>query len=521
MATSMISCPYCGKLTDPRLDNCVHCGGFLRKRSAPGRPKAKTSSETCAKCGALVQEGDIICVACGTNLLTGQRIASEDQAPARRRKIPLPPLKWVLIAVAGLLGLLVLILLIALLAAGRDSVARAMRLKEQGQTVEAANMLQRIIDKKPDAPRAHFELGLLRWESGDYRAAGQSFQRAARSEPDNREAYLRAALSLALLGDASTRNEEAALLEALADRFNDPNGWLLLGLARGTMGDTAGQVQALRRAVETASDPNRVRVLLGVAHALSDDTAAARRELAVETKIVPDDAEWLAMSALIHAEEDETPRAAALLEMAVDRELSWQGDALTQLGLLLLAEGRVDEAKTYLSRAMAQRVTNPEVRFFHALCLKEQRLYEEAAAELDAVAAASGPYAADAAVFAAEVYLTRGDPTRALASIERAQQLGSASALFHTVRGRLQVASDNLSGARESFSKAIQADGDYAPARLEYGLLSVKRGLTEEGIAALERYLELVDPTDRDSRAGEVEAFVNQLRKSAGRETPA
>jgi len=67
----MSNCPYCGKLTDPNLDNCVHCGGFMKKQDAgKPMPKSEATSQTCPSCRALVREGDIICVACGTNLLT-------------------------------------------------------------------------------------------------------------------------------------------------------------------------------------------------------------------------------------------------------------------------------------------------------------------------------------------------------------------------------------------------------------------------------------------------------------------
>ena len=31
----MKNCPYCGKLTDPKLDNCVHCGAALGDDGVP------------------------------------------------------------------------------------------------------------------------------------------------------------------------------------------------------------------------------------------------------------------------------------------------------------------------------------------------------------------------------------------------------------------------------------------------------------------------------------------------------
>lgn len=101
----MITCPTCGKLTDPRLDSCPHCGIRVQVNAA-GTPTraAAAQKETCPNCSALVQDGDIICVACGTNLLTGQKIVHEKKAAA-----PVAPKITPQILLVGLIVLLVIV----------------------------------------------------------------------------------------------------------------------------------------------------------------------------------------------------------------------------------------------------------------------------------------------------------------------------------------------------------------------------------------------------------------------------
>ena len=153
MASSMMNCPYCGKLTDPRLDNCVHCGGFLRKKAAPGQRRSSGEKETCPTCGALVQAGDIICVACGTNLLTGQRITEEQPAPAKAKKrsftMPSVSLKWIGIATLGFLVVVILLFLLALFLR-RDRIGAAIEEYNKGNAAQAVSALNDYIQSVPD-----------------------------------------------------------------------------------------------------------------------------------------------------------------------------------------------------------------------------------------------------------------------------------------------------------------------------------------------------------------------------------
>ncbi|HPO17047.1 MAG TPA: zinc ribbon domain-containing protein, partial [Candidatus Hydrogenedentes bacterium] len=87
----MTNCPFCGKLTDPKLAACPHCGGPLRSKSSRlgGASGRSAPAHQCPNCKSPVQEGDIICVRCGTNLLTGQKVAEE-----QRQDMPRESRRW-------------------------------------------------------------------------------------------------------------------------------------------------------------------------------------------------------------------------------------------------------------------------------------------------------------------------------------------------------------------------------------------------------------------------------------------
>ncbi|MBM3290334.1 MAG: hypothetical protein FJY92_09300, partial [Candidatus Hydrogenedentes bacterium] len=194
---TMINCPYCGKLTDPQLDSCVHCGGFLKKQSGPrAARRSSSSSQTCTNCGALIQEGDIICVACGTNLLTGQKIAEERKQQAV--KAPAAQNNTMYYVIGGVLA--VAIVGAGVFAAVRlmgDPISRAKRLANGGRMLDAVELLKTHTAKQTDDADAFFALGKLQWLSNDMASAAQNFEKAARLGPSNIEAVRLAVLAYA------------------------------------------------------------------------------------------------------------------------------------------------------------------------------------------------------------------------------------------------------------------------------------------------------------------------------------
>lgn len=153
MAT-MMNCPYCGKLTDPRLNACVHCHAPMRRSAdavvaatgapagSPAVPFAPRNSAKCPNCNTPVKQGDIICVKCGTNLLTGQQVVVQPQAVAAAR------------SGGGLLrfGAVIVVLLVVFggicgsyyVFVYNEPIAKAKRLAGQGNLLEAVQTLNEI-----------------------------------------------------------------------------------------------------------------------------------------------------------------------------------------------------------------------------------------------------------------------------------------------------------------------------------------------------------------------------------------
>ena len=76
----------------------------------------------------------------------------------------------------------------------------------------------------------------------------------------------------------------------------------------------------------------------------------------------------------------------------------------------------------------------------------------------------------------------------------------------------------DLTGAQESFRKAIAANEAYPAAHLEHGLAYVSRGALSEGIRELKRYLELVEDGVPGGRVNEVDLLVIQLEQASERD---
>lgn len=510
---TMINCPYCGKLTDPQLDSCVHCGGFLKKQSGP-RPARRSAmtSQTCPKCGALVKEGDIICVACGVNLLTGQKVAEQQgMAPIKIAAAPVNRLPYIIGSILVLLVLLIGALIVYWLT--RDPVAKAKRLANNGRMSEAVALLEDHVAENTDDATAHHELGRMYWLGSDMTRAAQNFEKAARLDPGNDEAARMAVISYGQVETPSGRDAQLALLERVTQEDpNDAEMLYLLGLARGLKSDYSGQVDALSRSSAVEANP-AARRAEAAGRALQNDLRGAQEQLAAAN---PSEADTLAAGGIISAMEGDSAAATAKLQDAVNADTSIQDEALTRLGLLLIEQGNYGEAYSRLDEALKLNPNNATAKYFHAVCLDRQRLTSQALMAFETLAGENNPFQAKAAVQAARLNLAQQNADRALQTLSRVPVPNAPTDLaeLETVRGRANMMLGDIDGARDSFRKATQADPNYAPAHLEMGLVLVQRQDIQEGIRELERYLNLVDREDPESGTSEVQALIDQLRSS-------
>ena len=153
MADKKVPCPFCDRMADPE--------------KVPG-------------------EGDIICVQCGMNLLTGMKV-NRGEAPKRSgSSIPVLP-------ILGLAGAAIVVIAIAVgafMLLTRDPVERARQAGRGGNVLEGIEILDAHTAKNPEDATAHLVMGQLYWQSGDYARAAEKFNTASRLDPGNEEAAL-------------------------------------------------------------------------------------------------------------------------------------------------------------------------------------------------------------------------------------------------------------------------------------------------------------------------------------------
>lgn len=509
-----IKCPFCGKLADPKLNSCPHCGNYLQKRRASGdRAAASGPHHQCPTCNAVVQEGDIVCVACGTNLLTGQQIAGQKLTAAAPRHDFSRPL-W--IAAAAVIAIVVL----GGAAYGayvvfRDPVTQATGLVEQGRVSEANRILEEYVDNNPESARGWFALGEVQWRTRQYASAADSFEEVQELNPREEQAGKLALLALRALDDPSNLSREIAVLERHVEHHpEDGEAWYLLALARGADGDVAGQVEAMEQALRLGADESHSRGLMGVGLALQGQYQQAAEAIREVLEDAPQEGDLQAALGFVANMQGNHDAAIQHLEDAIDQGTEVEREVRTQLGLLLVAEGRAAEAQAHLQTVTAQADAPPAARFFQAVSQRGQGRQQDALNTFEQLMEEDHPFAQHAAAQAADIYLDRGDTGAARETVEQALQASGESAPLLTLEGRIHMMEEEYDEARELFRRAIQINSEYAPARLENGLLLVQRRAFSEGIRELERYVELTDPETPGAQVDDVNALIEQLKQS-------
>lgn len=503
----MINCPYCGKLTDPKLSNCPHC--HMSMRAKPPKPSGKTAEHQCPHCGNPVQDGDIICVRCGTNLLTGHKIADEQKEEVVREKRR----RWPLAAA------LILLFLAALAGAGvyyyvsQDPVAEARRLSRDGNPLEAINVLTAYTESHPEDYEAKLLQGKLHWELKQYNRAAQAFDAVSIATPENADAGLMAAVAWGRLQDDAAREARMAALRRVAASGRDTGeAAYLLALAEGAARNGVLPLEAIKEVSEAAPSQARPRMFLGIAKALQGDYNGAQEDLDAALNADSANPDIPAALGFLNDLAERPADAAAILELALGSGSTIQGLIGARLGILYMSQGDYERALPLIREAMGRPDAPPSAAFFYALCLQTIGLDTEAIAELEKVVTAGGPFASEAAVQMALLYMAQGMLDRANDALRRAG--GAATARAQTVQGLIRMREGDYNAAQQAFRGAIRLEPQYAPAYLENGLLSIARGVIAEGLRDLERYLELIGEDTTGTRANEIRLLVEQLKQT-------
>ena len=485
----------------------------LERKDAPAGKEARELT-ACPNCQAIVQSGDIVCVACGTNLLTGQKVALERRLAAPLSGGGRAPYY---IAAAVIAAVLLIGIGYGAYFMFRDPVHQATRLAEAGRMSEASQMLEDYVHNNPDSARAFHALGRIQWQTRQYGAAADTYERLMELEPTNTGASRKAVAALRAVNNDANRNREMVIMETHVERFpEDADMWRLLAMARGLEGDMAGKLDALERliALRGAGEPD-ARAFLGVALALDGDSARGRQQVNHALEQAPNDPDLLAAMGFISHMHGAYDDATINLRAAVQNGSSLDREARSQLGLLLVSEGRYAEALDHLEAVRNQPNAPASVRFFYAVALHALGRNTDARTAFDQVANEGGEFAALAHAYLGEIYYGQNDLQRARESAERAAEADPMDPMVLTLMGRIHLRENEEAQARELFRRAVQADPEYPPARLENGLSHIRRNAFAEGIRELEQYVELAEPGADVNR---VETLVQQLRRAAAGE---
>lgn len=506
-----VDCPYCGKLTDPSLDGCPHCGGYIKKKVKGARRALKKTRPHCPSCKGAVDSGDIICVACGTNLLTGQKIADAPQLHEVASD-PIDPAKLF----AGVIGLCVLVLIGAgLYLATSNPVKRAQKLIRNAQYPEAQELLMKSVQSDPENEVAYAELGQLQRRATQYEEAATSFKQALALNPSNASAGLLAVLSLQETQRPNVLAEQIGLLQTVTE--NNPENaqaWYLLGMAYGTHGDTEEQIIALEQVTTLAPSMESAELGLGIAQTLQGNYPVANTHLAFVSSPEHSAHAQASLGYIAHYQQN-YEESAGLFNQALSADtLTIPRQANMQIAKIRIQLGDFHPAELLLKQILEEDPANALGRYLLGLTIHAQGRANEALTQYQLLIRADNGYEGEAAIQVASLQLVLNHIDEAQRAMSVARRAKLFTPTYYTVQGRLYMANESPDQARQAFTTALKMDPSYAPAYMERGLYYIAQSNFKAGLEDLKRYLNLLGPNMQGTKARDIRMLANQLHST-------
>ncbi len=395
-------------------------------------------------------------------------------------------------------------------------------LNRLGRFEEARAAAEAAIEQAPTLAAAQANLGVALRAVGLRSDAVERFRSAVRLEPHNAEAHANLGVILTELGAA--QEAQAALETALGLAPTWADGWFNLGNARLHQLRFADAEAAYRRALELEPGHADAHANLAAAH-----KALGRQELALAhyadaARLKPQDARVLQNHALMLAELGRPQDAVPVYEAAIavepemaslhanlgaalqdwaktlahagqlpllDRAILSHLGALavdpgllaarSNLGLALLARGRIGEAVTAFQDAIAQA---PDVASLHSnlgQCLADLHRYAEAeAACLRALDLA--PELAEAWSTLGNVLVGRREHGEAEIAYRRAVELRPKMAGAWCNLGVALFREGRIKEAEDAYTEALELDPNLADAHWNQALVRLQRGDYARGL---------------------------------------
>ena len=402
----------------------------------------------------------------------------------------------------------------------------------------AIEVYRRALERFPEGPRAHFNLGLVYARTGQYEPAIRHWERTVELVPDFADAYFH--LGVAHAQRAPTAVDQPANLSyADLDRAIEYCGKAVelepgnavfhynLGRALQLRHLSDGAVAAYERALERDGHLVDAHRFLGDILLEKGDLPKALAAYQSVVSLDSTDAEGFYRLGKILERQEIYERAVAAYERAAALKPRYR-DVFYSLARLYPRVGQTEagqrslarfeeleeqgEDELYTARMQAQRMPS---RVFErralAVAYAEAGRFKEAEDEFK-VALALAPD--DAAIYhdLGLLYDRMGVPEKAIGALEQAASMAPDSARFHLRLGQVYAKGGQDQLAEATFKRALEKRSDWGKARCELGMLYVRGRQSDKAQPLFLETLEQNPEEETRARFGLSLTYIDQAR---------
>jgi len=358
---------------------------------------------------------------------------------------------------------------------------------DKGETQQAAETLDKLVQLLPDYAEGHLTLAQTLAKLGDSQRSTTEFKRVLELDPNVYAAHF--GLGQLLLANGNLPDAESAFREAIRLRPSSADAYDELGLALNQEKDENGAAAAFQKALQ-----------------LDPSNAEAQKNLdLIRTRTV---------SAQTSAGSATRPVSSLGLRTSTGELLPIGTDDLDQIKNFeaAIGEDKIDEVEPLVSTYLQGHPNSWRAHYIEGYLLFRMRKVGDSIRELSKSLELNVDDP-EAHKILAKDFVIIGQVDYALTELQQAVRLKPESAEIHYSLGEIYSAKDMLPESKSEFMAAIKWDATYAEA---YNAL----GFTEESLdhdaAALEAYKKAIDVADKkgfkfDAPYINLSAYYNRL----------
>ena len=303
----------------------------------------------------------------------------------------------------------------------------------------AAALYSRILNARPELPRAWYGLGRAQAAKGAHAAALESYAKACELFPDYGAAHFALAAELRRLGRKSeaerhiaayTKNitTEPPLDDPLFQRIHELNLSSKAHLQRGAEMEKAGLLDDAIREHEAAlaNDPDNVQAHVNLIslYGRAGDPAKAKQHFEAATRLNPGRSDaWYNYGVLLYMQKNFDEAEKAYLRAL--RTNPDYAEAHNNLGAIYEQLGRLPDAEKEFRAAITDRPDYPLARFHLGRILVHGQKYDEAVQQLQRALTPQDEKTPAYIYALGATYARAGDRARALEYLQRARDAAS------------------------------------------------------------------------------------------------